>query len=369
MSTIIREAIIQIETRMKRSRLEAPAVDGLKSHAEFASKAEQATNKAEQAHRRFVETTRNSSFMLASHFREGGEGALRMARRLALLSASGDEELKKLVHSVALAQGAFDVFAGSFKAIQHLSRAVGPVGAAVAGVTTVLGLGAAAWSRWGGAAEAAADTAEKRLSRMKAALQDAEAEQRSRAELGDLKIRHSPEDEKLKVVRAELAREREQATGLAAREKTLRDAEQAQRLFGTPGGNLGRVFQPFGPLPENSVEQRASIAERLGSSTRRQIELAEQEKNLSELAIRQQEKLIREITNAGVRGLNNVGLPNVGSTIQNSQFIQNFGGAEAAVQQLNTQFKSLINGLIDTVGEAAHRHRQLRSELDSGGSR
>jgi hypothetical protein len=71
-------------------------------------------------------------------FREGGEGALRMARGIAFLSASGGQ-------SVSMAQGAFDVFAGGTKLITNLSAVLGPVPATIAAVTTALGAGAIAW--------------------------------------------------------------------------------------------------------------------------------------------------------------------------------------------------------------------------------
>jgi hypothetical protein len=127
--------------------------------------------------KRHAETVRTSSVSIIKDFREAGEGAFRMARGLALLSASGSDDLRKLVQHVALAQGAFDVFAGGFKVFTNISRVLGgPVALAVTGVTAALGAGAIAWSKWKSDAEAATKAAEEGLAKADKRLADFYAE-------------------------------------------------------------------------------------------------------------------------------------------------------------------------------------------------
>lgn len=169
MSDVIRKAIIELEVRQKRSRLEAPgAADtaGFKAQAEAAGKAEQAVDKSTAAVKRHAEVVRSSTFSVVKDFREAGEGVFKMTRGLALLASSGSDDLKKLVQQVVIAQGAFDVFSGGFKTISNLaSRLGGPAAAGVTAVSAALGIGALAWGRWRAAAEEAALKVEESIRR------------------------------------------------------------------------------------------------------------------------------------------------------------------------------------------------------------
>lgn len=113
-----------------------------------------------------------------------GEGAFTAARGIALLSASSEEDLAKMLKSLAKVQGAFDVFKGGTEVIQegvkayrqlpqmleaattaqvalNVAMKANPAGIAVAAVTTAIGLGVLAWSQWGDAAEDASVKAQK----------------------------------------------------------------------------------------------------------------------------------------------------------------------------------------------------------------
>src|SRR5688572_4553486 len=112
MSTIIRDAVIRLKLEQQKTKLETPEIKAVKeyglAHKEAGEIIQRSYKEAERA-------TVTANHQMVSSFREGGEGALRMARGIAFLSAGGSEDMKKLVQQVALAQGAFDVFAGSAK--------------------------------------------------------------------------------------------------------------------------------------------------------------------------------------------------------------------------------------------------------------
>jgi hypothetical protein len=168
MAEVTRRVIIEVETRQKKSRLDAPDVGSaeraFKAESEAAKKATESTTQATEAVKRHSNTVRNSSVSIVRDFREAGEGALRLTRGLALLSASGSDDLKKLVQSVALAQGAFDVFAGGFKVITNLASSFGnPAALAITGVTAAISAGAVAWGKWQAAANAAVTKAKADL--------------------------------------------------------------------------------------------------------------------------------------------------------------------------------------------------------------
>jgi hypothetical protein len=108
-----------------------------------------------------AQVAETSSRRMVNSFREGGEGALRFARGLAFLSASGSEDIQKLARTVSVAQGAFDVFAGGTKMVMNMTAALGPWGAAIAAGTAVLAAGALAISHYNNKQKEAAEYARK----------------------------------------------------------------------------------------------------------------------------------------------------------------------------------------------------------------
>lgn len=143
MAQVIRDAVIRLKWEQSKAKLESPDFANQKRAAEEVKKSTTEVTKATvEATRATTEHTRvvqDFGFKSVVHFREAGEGAFRMARGLALLSAGGSDDLRKLVQSVALAQGAFDVFAGGFKVVTNLTALLGgPFTAAIAVVTTAI---------------------------------------------------------------------------------------------------------------------------------------------------------------------------------------------------------------------------------------
>jgi hypothetical protein len=355
MADVIRRAIIEVETRQKKSRLDATPASEVgrvfKAETAAATKASEAVNK------------------LTTSYREAGEGALRAARGLALLSASGSEDLRKLVQTVALAQGAFDVLAGGMKAFTHISRVFGPVGTAISGVTAAIGLATLAWQKFEADAEAARKKLEEvreasrkfQLEQVAVANRRAEEEQRQGAERGDLGIRFG-----VSSVERELASERERFSRLTAEDKRLlsvaHTARRAARL-GVPAQRLdvaaGIAFEGsrlYGA--EGIPERRLSIVERQEANVRRQLELAEQQKRLQEEQLRETHRSRQEALQGGVASF--LGEPNslVGS------LVSKIGDAalERDLKAVNSQFKAFAAEMLNTLQELQVKRRELEDQ-------
>jgi hypothetical protein len=161
MSTVVRKGIIELELRAVKARLESPQIDAAARAYKEVEKATHETAKAQQeVVKETVQATKaTQEFGIKSlvAFREAGEGAFRLMRGLTLLSASGSDDMKRLIQNVALAQGAFDAFAGGLKIFSNLRSVMGgPVTLAITGVTAAISAGVVAWSRWRGEAERSA---------------------------------------------------------------------------------------------------------------------------------------------------------------------------------------------------------------------
>src|SRR5688572_4593945 len=120
---IIRDAIIRLKLELAKSKLEAPeiekvtrAYDSEQKSARESTKAVRESTAAKREHAQVSRESAESSsramsdlrrnvtggnYEMVASFREGGEGALRMARGIAFLSASGSDDLRRLVQTVA----------------------------------------------------------------------------------------------------------------------------------------------------------------------------------------------------------------------------------------------------------------------------
>lgn len=318
MADVIRDAVIRIRTEQTKSKLEAPEVaQAVRANQEVAAsakesaKAQQESSKATQesseslrkhAEVAHVESAKasqavgRSSLRMVRSFNEAGEGAFRFGRGLALLSASGSEDMRKLAQSVALAQGAFDVFAGGAKVLTNLSTAFGPVGIAVGATTLALGAGYLAWKKWQSGAEEATKAAiekleeahKKQVEFTKATIRD--QQQRTDRQRGDVdfdldfgrgrtalatsdaerRARLQQEEQRIRAGEQHRAFERKQAesrfrggiTGLSDEE--LLKEQAANR----PGAVLGVARQ---------AEKEADLRERLLQIEQERYEIAQRE--------------------------------------------------------------------------------------------
>ncbi len=158
MSTVVRDAVIRVRLEQQKMKAEAGDRSGMTEAVKEHQRAhKEAGETVRRSHRETERVVSHSNERMVASFREGGEGALRMARGIAFLSAAGGDDLRKLVQQVAIAQGAFDVFAGSAKLASNLAVAFGPWGMAIAGVTTAITAGALAWEKYQASAERAVE--------------------------------------------------------------------------------------------------------------------------------------------------------------------------------------------------------------------
>jgi hypothetical protein len=368
MADVIRRAIIEIETRQKKSRLQAPTADsttaGFKAQAEMAGKAEQATSKAEQSQRKLAETSRSTAYTMATSFRESGEGALRVARGLALLSASGSDDLKKLVHHVALAQGALDIFAGSLKVATNLGIPFRLASLGVGALTTALGVGAHAWKAWGEAAEQSSKRAEDATKKIKKELKQLEEERRSRDEYGDLVIRLSQGKDKQVAIEAEVARAQREQRELGIESQRFVAGEfvpQVQTIAGPQLTMTGR--------PERVPGEHLGVAEEHRKTVRREIDLQEQLRDLKEQELREQQRLAKEVMSGGISGLRALGFQGAAAGLKSSAFTQHFGETDGLLKELNTTFKTTVGGLLQTLRQTDAEVRDLRNKQDGANPR
>lgn len=279
----------------------------------------QAASDAARAQVEFGRATQVSADDMVRSFREGGEGALRMARGIAFLSASGSESLQKLVQKVALAQGAFDVFAGSAKLISNLGAVFGgPVAIGVGVATAAIAGGVAIWGHWKQAAEDAAKAQEQvRQAAIEFEQQQQSAWERQQQREGQRRSGRAtgaglatefaltPEDKLAAIGREE--------QGLA-QEMKLAEKQRNQRLRGFRAGDFGgdeseafRSLLKFGSSSQltnarDFEEQRSDVARRQLEIDKLQYEA--EKKRLEEAGQSQQQQFSIAIGAAFIPGSN-----------------------------------------------------------------
>jgi hypothetical protein len=304
MSTVIRKGIIELELRAKQSRLESPQIDAA---AKAYKETEKATQESAKAQQESVKVTReatkvNQEFGIKSvaAFREAGEGAFRMTRGLALLSASGSDDLKRLVQHVALAQGAFDVFAGGTKTVATLAAAFGPMGAAAGVATLAIGAGALAWRQWSSEAEAARRAAEETAR----SLEDLARSERGAAEarrqrISDLRI-GAALTEAARFERIEGERRRAVSERGAIEDELLK-SRFGRELRGEGPAERAQTLRILSVADPRELEYQKQLQKRLEDNAKRQLEL---ERQLADRDIRQaKESLAFQPTSATIAGL------------------------------------------------------------------
>lgn len=298
--TVIRKGIIELELRAKQQRLEAPKIEEAARAYKEVEKAQKEVAKAsaetaraardtadthvrssDASRRSTEELTRSvglSSHRMSGHFREASEGAMRFARGIAFLSASGEEDMRKLIQVIAVAQGSFDVGIGALRSITALSRIFGPhVAIGVTAVTGALTAGAVAWAKWKANAEEAARVAQESVKRAKQEL-DAfyESFTRRRDIVGDARSRAigravTPEARE-QAIRDELDRQQQ------IRRTAEADIEQFfRRNIIRPGGREQRVFaeQQLAGALDREIELRQQLADRQLEQLRSELEEAQ----------------------------------------------------------------------------------------------
>jgi hypothetical protein len=269
MSTIIRDAIIRVKLEQQKSSVEGGGekkwAEGYKAATKAAEEAAKAQKEAGKASEEFQRKTSTANQQTVAAFRESGEGALRMARGIAFLSAQGGADLQKLVQHVMLAQGAFDVFAGGAKMVTQLGAAFGPAGIAVAALTAAAAAGTIAWNHYTGSMEKAREEAkanaeESRLlaeanKRVEESIKGINAATQSRLSAAQIRKADKTrrEDEELVSIQdRSVGRGAEQilTRSTAARARELREQQEAaaKKFTGDgAGAALGAFFSGMSP--------------------------------------------------------------------------------------------------------------------------
>jgi hypothetical protein len=362
--TVIRKAIIDIETRQKKATLNAPdaapavrAYEAESKAAGAAAKSTQAATVATEQHstsiRRHSQTaqlasvrteqaiTRSNASIVRS-LTQAGSGAFQFARGLAFLSASGEEDMRKLVQTISLAQGAFDVFRGGAKTLSALSAAFGPLGIAAGAFTLTLGAGFLAWQKWKQGAEQAAKTAREELAKARKALVDFQEQQTKKfgktADAGQRRIGLAlSQDEQASLIRAELSR--------------------LQQVQSNAEADIGRTFRS-GRETKESATTRAGAQQRLADAIERQIEL------FNELARIEQDRIAQQ-RQAAVSAARN--FPGFLGDLAESGVNAN---AEAQNRALVANYSKMFDNLIALSNMHAKRAEQelqkVKREIEQG---
>jgi hypothetical protein len=390
--TVIREGIIRLRLEQQKTNLNAPEFDKWSKGYRDVEKAIKDAHKAEKewatdrgkfnetgkrhtedntrAHRELERVVTTSNYRMITSFREGGEGALRMARGIAFLSASGGDSMQELARKVALAQGAFDVFAGGAKVLTSIGAVFGgPVAIGVGVTTAAITAGVVAWDRWRAAAERAKREQEE-LTRAAREFEKTQAETWNRqnqreAEAGRLRGDVTRAGQEFALTDAErdaaLAREEQQL----ARELKAAEENRRRRVRGfRPGQFRGgeeeafKALLEFGsPADKQNVlafeQERARISRRQLEIDREQVESAQRQ---NEERFRREQEL-RDYTTSFF-----------GFSPENKRTVD-----ELARRELEAQNKAVIDAQrkhnqaqLEAFREATEKIIQLRKELDQG---
>ena len=180
--TVIRKAIIEIETRQKKSKLEAPDVSASERAYQAEAKAAGESTKAQseankerelatESSRRFAVEAR-PAMEQAGHsvdefgrlsvrsFANAGRGMLQVGRGFALMAASSEKESQKMLENLFKIEAGVSLLSGGAKLAQFASK-FGVPGKVVAALTVTILAGAAAWRQWTAEAKAAATAAKE----------------------------------------------------------------------------------------------------------------------------------------------------------------------------------------------------------------
>jgi hypothetical protein len=357
MAEVTRRVIIEVETRQKKSRLDAPDVGsaerGFKAEAEAAEKATASTEKATESVKRHAETVRGSSQSIVRDFREAGEGAFRMARGLTLLASSGSDDLKRLVQNVAIAQGAFDVFAGGFKIYSSLAATIGgPFTLAIVGVTAAVTAGATAWGKWKADAAAATKAAQDGI---------------------------IAADKKLSDFYANFEQNRARVAGEAGRgisgaltpgERERRIREEIDRLSIVGGVGAGDISKFEGSNIVSREDRRQAIfgARDSAKAAERQADLTQDLYEIQREQIANQRRGINDLLNFGGQGAVFGGAGVFGGAAVGA--IQGGGGAflnqfDQRTNQFTQQFQELIDKLNSITAAGIRKAETLEAGLQN----
>lgn len=359
--TVIREAEIRVRLVQEQSRLAASGE--VAKWAESYREVEKATKDAARAQREIPPAVREAERVtitantrMAASFREGGEGVLRMVRGLAFLSASGDNELRKLVQSVALAQGAFDIFAGSMKAVINLAPAIrglaaafGPVGLAVSALSAAIGVAIIAWDKLAGSAKKAKEEAEAFNKQQELAMKYANQTSESlSAEARDRASIRAVDRE-----RAGVGSPAEQEAQMRAfRDRLVKEQATAAQFEGLRRNESEYLKREFGDKSPRHLE----VQEKVRSSENEQLNLLRERAEAEREILRTQQEQLNQRRQQAQEMAAQGGI--IGSTGQAA-----IAGIDRQSEQVVREYNKAMGKLLDAIRIQQEQANQINEEV------
>lgn len=238
---VIRDAIIRISLQAGDDSNLKGAFQEIRKEAAETQKVQEghtsaimaATEESRKLREQTVRTT-EAATQSAEATKQAGEGAFTAARGFTLLASSNQESAAEMIKTVAVAQGAFDVYKGGLETLTGLSRAtglaLGTLGTvAIPAVGAALLGGVALWRRWGDTAVSQTERARRATEEFRRSLEGAQAiRDVRRAGESDVRALQGPSDA-LASINAQLGTVNLQAPGtLPVVSRARREVEEAQ---------------------------------------------------------------------------------------------------------------------------------------------
>lgn len=400
MSEVIRDAVIRLRLELQKAKLESPDMGGLKRGYDDQKKAIKETEKATSESARTIQkhTEVNEDFGRRSFqsFAHAGHGALQLARGIALMSASGEEDTRKLLESLVKIEAAVNIARGAAN-LAKFAGEFGALGAAVAGVTVVATAGAAVWSHYAGVVAKATEELKKNKEAHKAASEAESNLQRQRdrnvsqgrAAATDTlrdpdKLRKAQEDElrdrrKAAKERQELGENTERA--IAAEEFKAKQAELKAIKAAQPRSMDEAAREGWLDKPKN-YQKEAERARKSADSLRRErvrqtgadLEDAERTQAIQE---QQREARLRDVQRMRSEGVSGAGA----FELQYNDAYLKYGDPRTIAQrqsqvdlanQANAQTLRMFGAPVFTAKEvneaSAGKEREINSQFDALGT-
>lgn len=380
MSEIIRDAIIRLKLETQRSRVEMPEVDKIsRAYEDQRIKSEQVRVSVEQTQRSVQESTKvHQEFgqEAVKSFRHGLEGTIQFARGVALMTASGEEDTRKLLESFAKIEAATALIKGAVN-LAKFAGGFGPVGVAVAGVAAAVGTGITIWNRYANSVAEAAkaqEEARKTAADLEMQLADNWSRQNAR-QASDSRSRLGAFG-----LRSQFAlTDRDKLTGLAEEESELTRLQKENELNRRrrlksfePGAFGGSDKDAFAALLKFGTTSQLTNALSYETTrqdlTRRQLEIDKEQYDTSKKQLdNYKEQLLQrgQATfglSAGTLPAGLGGFAGFGTALVTGAQV---GKVESDLAALLAAQQKANQAMFDLFTEATEKARQLRKELDS----
>lgn len=295
-----------------------------------------------------------------------GKGAIQLTRAIALMSATGEEDTRKLLDNLIKVEAGVAALKGGSQLFQ-VAAAFGPIGIAAAAVATAVGVGVVAWKRYTAGLEEAAKAARETRDALReldtenrrqidAANKQAAARNRDLSALG-IDTALTPE-EQLRRIDTEQARIQKNVRTATDEEARLRSALYRRRgyNYGELAPDQQKLIDQFGGF-EGVRSGIATQAEQRAEGLRRLIELEQQEAQVKQELINQQKQQSLESL-SGAGAFRHPGFQG----LQKSEIERQF---EARTQQVLTESQAALDGLLRLYRTAKEQADEERRRLES----